>query len=213
MKRYSLIAVAIIAIPIAWSCRPNAHDSTADRLARTEVIVFRPALPTDVEDGGRCWTESIAVSRPGAWRCMRDNFIFDPCFEISGKPGQVICGADPSKHEVGFILKLSSRLPSPSPADHQVMAPWLIELQDRSICQIATGTMAAIAGEPVRYQCAGSKRDEIGSQPVYAGLIGSPYPEKIWTAEKVWFTVTSAGAGLPFKLIKRETVAIRRVWE
>ena len=51
----------------------------------TEVIFFRPPLPsrTTATQSGRCWTESIAVNRPGAWRCMDKNMIFDPCFEIS----------------------------------------------------------------------------------------------------------------------------------
>jgi hypothetical protein len=176
------------------------------------VILFQPPVPPVVEEGGQCWTDSIAVNRPGAWRCMRENFIYDPCFAVAGQPRQVVCGADPAKGERGFLLKLTEPLPTPAPAAERAAEPWLIELADGTICEAATGTMAAIEGESVRYPCSDPKPME-GKEPIYTGLLGTMYPGKLWTADKVWFTVAPAEAGLPFKLMKRETVAIRRLWE
>ncbi|HUY18647.1 MAG TPA: hypothetical protein VMV15_05425 [Candidatus Binataceae bacterium] len=207
-------AVAMLTVGVS-GCRPQTAATPATSTIaplQTQVIVFKPAVPADVEEGGRCWTDSIAVSRPGAWRCMRENFIYDPCFEVSGQPRQVVCGADPAKGDHGFLLKLTEPLPAPAPSSDKSAQPWLIELADGSICQAATGTMAAIEGESVRYPCSGPK-SQAGSQPVYTGLLGTMYPGKVWSADQVWFTVEPTEAGLPFKLLKRETVAIRRLWE
>lgn len=209
----SAAAVAILTAGIS-GCRPQASAPAPSAIdpVQTQVIVFTPPVPADVEDGGRCWTDSIAVNRPGAWRCMRENFIYDPCFEVGGRTRQVVCGTDPANGERGFLLKLTEPLPTPASAAERSAQPWLIELADGSICQAATGTMAAIDGESVRYPCSGPK-PEAGSQPIYTGLLGTMYPGKVWTADKVWFTVAPTDAGLPFKLLKRQTVAIRRLWE
>jgi len=180
---------------------------------QTQVIVFDPPVPADVEEGGRCWTDSVAVSRPGVWRCMRENFIFDPCFAIAREPRRVVCGADPVKGERGFVLKLTEPLPAPAPTTDRSAQPWMIELADGSICSAATGTMAAIEGESVRYPCSQPKPAAGGAEQIYTGLLGTMYPGKVWTADQVWFTVAPSEEGLPFKLMKRATVAIRRVWE
>ncbi|HTW89417.1 MAG TPA: hypothetical protein VMD75_15580 [Candidatus Binataceae bacterium] len=209
----SSVAIAVIIAGI-FGCRsqPPPSGRSVDAPVQTQVIVFNPPVPADVEDGGRCWTDSIAVSRQGVWRCMRENFIYDPCFGVSGQPRQVVCGADPAKGNHGFVLKLTEPLPVPASSGDRSPEPWLIELADGSICEAATGTMAAIDGESVRYPCSGPK-PEVGVQPIYTGLLGSMYPGKLWTADQVWFTVAPTDANLPFKLVKRETVAIRRLWE
>ena len=59
-----------------------------------------PTVPGgDVREGG-CWTESIAVTRSGAWRCMVNNGISDPCFAIPEKRDQLVCGADPARKQL-----------------------------------------------------------------------------------------------------------------
>ena len=144
---------------------------------------------------------------------MRENMIFDPCFAIAHQSRQVVCGADPAKGDRGFVLKLSEALPPPAPRPDRAAEPWMIELSDGTICAAATGTMAAIEGESVRYPCAaGAPAAESGEQ-IYAGLLGTLYPGKVWTADEVWFTVAPNEAGLPFKLTRRATVTIRRIWE
>jgi hypothetical protein len=213
MSPLNMVAVVMVAAAGLVGCRRQAPPPpSAIAPTQTQIIVFKPPVPADVEDGGRCWTESIAVNRAGAWRCMRDNFIFDPCFEISGQTRQVICGADPAKGDRGFVLKLTEPLPVSATSVDRSAQPWLIELANGSICQAATGTMAAIEGEAVRYLCAAPK-SQTGSQPIYTGLLGTMYPGKVWTADQVWYTVAASDAGLPFKLLKRETVVIRRIWE
>jgi hypothetical protein len=185
---------------------PPAHE--------TQIIIFRPSLPSraTVQLSGRCWTESIAVNRSGAWRCMHKNAIYDPCFEIAGRHGQVICGANPVKYENGFALTLTQPLP-PRPRLKAVPQPWLVELTDDSICEAATGTMAVIDGEPVRYPCSSSPPEESPKRRVYCGLLDTLHRGSLWRADKVCFTISPSDHGPPFKLLNRKMVVIRRLWE
>ena len=179
----------------------------------TEVTIFRPPFPST--GGGRegnCWTDSIAVNRSGAWRCMLGNRIYDPCFEATGQTNQVICGANPVKHKDGFSLILTKPLPS-RPQDKAPPQPWLLELADGSLCEAATGTMAVIDGEPVRYPCNSPSPGESKASKLNCGLLDKLHPAPVWRADKVCFTVSPSENGPPFQLQKRETVAIRRVWE
>ncbi len=99
VPRRSASAVTIVMMFAALGCRPEETSPPTAVAAptQTQVILFQPPVPADVEEGGRCWTDSIAVNRAGAWRCMRENFIYDPCFAVAGQPRQVICGADPGQ--------------------------------------------------------------------------------------------------------------------
>src|SRR6266481_2805327 len=72
---------------------------------RTKVIVFQPSIPTEQARSGDCQTNSIAVSRPGVWRCIADNEIYDPCFENSKLRGSVICDSNPGQRHHGFHSK------------------------------------------------------------------------------------------------------------
>jgi hypothetical protein len=90
-----------------------AGDESAPE-TKTEVNLFRPAVPKGPSRSGECWTDSIAVSRPGGWRCMMGNEIYDPCFSSAGLAGGVVCDANPAKGSGGFILKLTKPLPKPS---------------------------------------------------------------------------------------------------
>jgi hypothetical protein len=181
--------------------------------AQTEVRIFRPSLPSKAEtrQSGRCWTESIAVNRPVAWRCMHENMIYDPCFEVAGRSQQVVCGASPVAHKDGFLLP-TQPLPV-RPAANATPQPWLIELADGSVCEAATGTMAVIDGEPVRYPCTVSSSRKSGTDKVYCGLLSKLHPAKIWMADEVCIIAAPSDRGPPFKLQKRETVVVRRVWE
>jgi hypothetical protein len=136
---------------------------------------------------------------------MEGNAIYDPCFVIGGAD-DVVCGADPATGTRGFNLKLTEPLPSRGPA--QPPTPWIMELSDGSICQAATGTMAFIDGEPVRYPCPPSKKDP----RTETGVLENLKPGRVWVVEKVWFTA-AGGGGNPFKLERRESVTVRRVWE
>jgi len=179
----------------------------------TEVIIYRPRLQAREmsKRSGYCWTESIAVNRPGAWRCMEGNSIHDPCFEAATRK-QVICGADPVKHDDGFLLALTRPLPSPQ-SRRLKPQPWLIETADGSVCQVLTGTMAIINGEAMRYPCSVSPASGTQTRHEYCGLLNPLHPGKVWSAEKICFTVAASNGRQSFNVISRKSVTIRRLWE
>jgi hypothetical protein len=192
----------------------GSSNTSPPPVVRTTVTIFRPSLPMHsvVRKKGTCWTGSIAVSRPGAWRCMAGNAIYDPCFRVANKNERVVCGANPLKHDEGFVLMLAQPLPKQHATATEAQ-PWLVELADGSICEAATGTMAIIDDEPVRYPCREPSSEHAQTSVVYCGLLDPLHPAQVWVADKVCFTVVSSKAGPPYKLQKREKIAVRHVWE
>jgi hypothetical protein len=207
MSATALLFTAVI-------CAPDFTAAVTPAIHRTEVLVFRPSLPTStrLEQRGRCWTESIAVNRADAWRCMQGNMVYDPCFQVADRRNVVVCGADPARQTNGFGLILTEPLPSRSSVT-KTLQPWLIELSNGSVCEPATGTIAVVEGEPVRYPCSASRPQESQTPRIYCGLLDSFHRGRLWTAEKVCYTVVPSDGSPPFKLQKRETDTIRRVWE
>jgi hypothetical protein len=206
-------AGALIITAFVMAVSPTLALQSSPSNPPTEVTIFRPSLASiGGEQQGNCWTDSIAVRRSGAWRCMRGNMIYDPCFEVRGRTKQVICDANPVSHKSGFTLILEKPLPS-RPRDNAAPRPWLLELANGSVCEAATGTMAVIQGEPVRYPCSSQSPDELNGLKLNCGLLDRLHPAKVWRADKVCFTAAPSENGAPFQLQKRETVVIRRIWE
>ena len=166
----------------------------------TEVIQFTPAIPTGPAQSGSCWENSVAVSRDGAWRCTMGNDIADPCFAVGEKP-TIVCGADPSANEAGFIVNLTEPLPkSYIPAQaRQAYRGWLIRLTDGTVCGFATGATTVVNGERANYLCTDR-----------SVILGDLKPGRVWTAQKA---VISVGANGPQLDKGPETVAIRTVWQ
>ena len=130
---------ALMVTACALGLPPGLAATRAQPTRRTEVIIFQPSLPsrTKAAQGGRCWTESITVTRHGAWRCIHVNMIYDPCFEVAGVTNPA------------GLLRI------------------------------------------VRHAVSG----------------------KVWTADKVCFSVAPSEGGPPFKLLKREAGIVHRLWE
>jgi hypothetical protein len=171
-------------------------------ITKTEVIRFMPGVPSGDAREGSCWTESIAITRSGAWRCMVGNAISDPCFTIAGKRGQLVCDANPALKTDGFVLKLTKPLPK-STHPEQKAEPWVFRLADNSICEAMTGTLSPVNGEPARWTCAIHIRDQV--RP--AGLVTKLTPGKIWMADK--FQDSAAGQ----QGVVAEKVPVKVVWE
>jgi hypothetical protein len=207
-----LTSTGVMVVGVLTMGLPFGFAAGSGPIPRTEVIIFSPLTSANAAmEGGHCWTESIAVSRPGAWRCMRGNSIYDPCFEVASRKNEVVCGANPVRHKKGFPLMLTQPLPSRK-SRNLVPEPWLIELADGSVCEAATGTMALIDNEPVRYPCDTSPAK--GSEtPIYCGLLGRMHQASVWMADKVCYTLAPSDSGPPFKLQNHERVTVRRVWE
>jgi len=171
-------------------------------VSETSVIRFAPAVPPGDVREGSCRTESIAVSRSGAWRCMVGNAISDPCFVVPAKHHQLVCNANPALKTDGFLLKLTKPLPTAAHLDRKAQ-PWVFRLADNSICQAMTGTLPAVNGEPARWSCSIHIRDQV--RPV--GVVTALTPGKIWMADK--FPQSAVGT----KGAVAEKVPVKVVWE
>ncbi len=200
----SMLLVAALLIPLAF-----AQRAMAGPVEKTEVAVFQPAVPSGPSRSGKCWTDSIAVSRPGAWRCMVGNEIYDPCFSNSGLTSAVICDANPAKGSPGFILKLTQPLPEPSSRAPAHPRPWLVKLADGSTCEIQTGTIAFVAGLDIPYGCSDSQKCNDNGCPYMTGLTDKFKRGKLWMADKVAFSSSAKG----LKLLSRKPVAVTAVWK
>ncbi len=177
---------------------------------RTKVIVFQPSIPTEQARSGDCQTNSIAVSRPGVWRCIADNEIYDQCFENSKLRGSVICDSNPARGTTGFILRLNKPLPAPSKSSVADSLPWLMKLADGSICERETGTISSVNGEDVPYDCSDSKkgRDD-GKCPYLTGLAANIKGGDIWRVDKIAYSVF----GGQTTVLKHQHLMVESVWK
>jgi len=182
----------------------------------TQVMVFKPALPENVQSkSGYCFSESIAYTRSGAWRCMVDNTIYDPCF--NSDDGSVICDANPITYQSGFVLKLTKPLPvSNSDSTHPMFLSqynngWIIKLADGSFCRPYTGSLPIVNQVAVKYSCSDSSNcSNNGNCPYMTGLLDSITTGKVWTATKIFYSVFP-GTGIQIQ--RTQSVAITTVWQ
>jgi len=208
-SRHLRILGTILVSTIAAFLASNTGWTAPLEAQRTQVITFRPAIPKGKARAGYCWTDSIAVDRRGAWRCMEDNSISDPCFEVRGLKKAVVCDANPATGQAGFVMNLTKRLPTPS-SGPRVTRPWLLKLADGSVCEIETGTISQVNGVDVPYDCSDSRGcDEQGNCPYMTGLAESLKSGKVWRAQKFTFSADSGG----IKELKREWVDVETVWK
>jgi hypothetical protein len=140
---------------------------------------------------------------------MVGNAIYDPCFHLTAKANAVVCDADPSEHKAGFTLLLAEPLPEQKAAPPKSPRPWIVELADGSKCRPYTGTMPFIQGlPPLSYYC--QTRSPPGEGE--CALLGDFKTGKLWTVTKIRYTQTP-GKELPLKVIGRERVAVKALWQ
>ena len=101
---------------------------------------------------GHCWTTSIAVARPDAFRCFQGNLILDPCFASPVQHGWVACVLRPWTHRA-VRLDLTGALPAAQPRSHAAQAPWAVQVAGGATCTAATGALGVIHGRVPRYDC------------------------------------------------------------
>jgi hypothetical protein len=158
----------------------------------TEVIKYIPTdIPSEIKEG-YCWVNSISVPRKGAWRCMTDSSISDPCFVINGSEN-LVCDSNPITGDKGFLLKLTKPLPEDTATDNYGQGwGWLIQLEDGTACGFITGATGVINNKRINYGC---------SDDSY--IIGDLDVGTIWKAEKVDNLQTKS----------TEMVSIKKVWQ
>lgn len=139
--------------------QPRTTTSAPPAAATTELRTFAPydhatlTVPVSARQDGTCWTTSISVPRPGVFRCLAANQIFDPCFAPPGRHASrtVACFADP--WSPATVIHLVRALPRA----HSTLArskPWALQLANGATCVSVTGTVRTFAGESLDYTCA-----------------------------------------------------------
>lgn len=110
------------------------------------------AVPVTAQASGQCWTGSITVPDPSAYRCFAGNSILDPCFAppSPAKATSVLCVADP--WSAARMVKLTQPLPARGPLG-DTHRYWALELANGVHCVVVTGTVPTIQGVPMEYVC------------------------------------------------------------
>lgn len=200
LKRVFLLAFAVVLVS------PAANAQQPENA--TKVIKYVPTGPAGSTREGHCWTDSIAISRPDAWRCMAENEIFDPCFELPGG-GSVLCNPNPAKGDPGLDLKLTKPLPKSKvpPESRSGMLPhrggWLVELVDGTTCNPVTGASGLIDGKVLTYYCDGGTGN-------YVALLGDLSSEgSRLIAEKAEYSLEANGP----KLLQSKRIPVKTVWQ
>lgn len=118
-------------------------------------------LEPDQELVGSCWTGSIALPLPHAWRCSSDNRIYDPCLSDSPTDTFVICTGNPF-NPLNRVEKLNLTEPLPVSQANRVLTlvVWRLELADGAQCNYIlwpTGTLpedvALMMGAGIKFKC------------------------------------------------------------
>ena len=176
----------------------NAAMTTTAAVTATEVISYTPTeIPTETQ-AGSCFANAIGLGRTDAWRCTVGNQIYDPCFEVNDAP-TVVCGANPTTGDTGFVLELTEPLPEPNAGQGQSSKAWLVELADGQVCGLMTGTVPGVGDRVAPYGCPdGSNLFEDFQQD-----------GDVWMAEKAVIGLNDDG----YFIEQSEMVAISRIWK
>jgi hypothetical protein len=209
--RLTLIAVAAAALAVSGCSRPKTGPALSGGPGATSVIFYIPGTPSGQPQDGSCWTRSIAIPRPGAWRCTVANQIYDPCFATPSGSGTLICGADPGLGKHGFPLRLTKPLPTDLSKAPEQPPVWMFELADGSICEPFTGTMPMVGGEPARWSCFVPSSNG-GAKVEQRGLVTKVNRGTLWTAERY----AESQVGSPStgnRRVEAAKVPISKAWE
>jgi hypothetical protein len=188
----------------------SAFASIKQKITQTEVINFKSTQPTlsatKTKQGGCCWTNSIATTRPDAWRCSVKNVIYDPCFTTK-TPNILVCNVNPSKKDEAFLIEIKKPLPKTIKTSAKMDRAWMIELADGTTCSPYTGTMPIIKDGNrsfgMEYGCISTDNNK------HIGLLdGSIKPDKIWRTKKVVYTIQNHKA----KTLNIQDVEIKKIW-
>lgn len=171
----------------------------------TRIITYVPTgAPADGAQTGSCWTNSLtAFGREDAWRCVSDNWIADPCFQLAGNSNVVICSPDPIKDDPGFTMTLAELLPTvdipDAAAESYANNGWAVRLADGNACYFAAGATFALGDDRANYGCME------GDWYIMGDLI----PGTIWQAKLATVTMGENGA----ELKDSKTVDVVTVWK
>jgi hypothetical protein len=151
----------MLVLALAGCSSKTSHVAAAP--TRTVVKTFRAYsgngdLSVQVADvaTGSCWTTSIATPVPGAYRCIAQDRIYDPCFAPAHavRPIQVACV--PAPWSDAEVLRLAGGLPSGAPLPGTAR-PWAIQLRNGARCVAVTGTVPQVDGVDLGFHCSNGR--------------------------------------------------------
>lgn len=154
-----LVGVALGAFFGGRASVQTSHEKSSPRttVTSTSVVVYEPFISNGVASGievastvrGYCWTDSLAVARQDAYRCLSGNDIYDPCFSNPYGLRQVACPlGDPDKI---VLITVTKALPTNS--FQAATTPWLFELANGEICGAVTGATFVVDGLRANGEC------------------------------------------------------------
>lgn len=157
----ALVGVTVVACASSASqqVRAAAHSPSATASGTVAYATFSPyaatgtlVVPVADQQPGSCWTGSIAVAAPGAYRCLAANEIRDPCFADTtrGTVTTVACVADP--WSPAHVITLTAPLPTTTAAS-PTRTPWALLLANGAHCVAVTGTVPQTGKIALNYSC------------------------------------------------------------
>jgi hypothetical protein len=161
MKRAARAGLAALVLAFCACSSNSGHVAKppAHTLTKTfHAYAANGDLSVQVADiaTGTCWTTSIAAPVAGAYRCISEDRIYDPCFAPAHPvaPIQVACVAAPwSEAEV---LRVTGQLPHSAPLPGSPR-PWAIQLSNGARCVAVTGTVPQVNGVDLGFHCANGR--------------------------------------------------------
>jgi hypothetical protein len=140
---------------------------------------------------------------------MIGNQIHDPCFQVAPTPNEVICGANPALGKSGFVMKLTKPLPLVTKMPAASPSPWMLQLQDGSVCEPFTGTRPAVNHEPAVWSCI---KPGVPPSPRTNSLVTKVHPGKTWTAER--YAESALTMGNPeSRRVRMQVTPVAKVWK
>jgi hypothetical protein len=189
----------MLAIGLVACASPSSHRTTQAGSAPKGTLIktFRAydsagqlTVAVSHTTVGVCWTSSIAVPIPGAYRCYAGNKILDPCFAppMQLQPESLACVDDPWSEAI--LLKVHSPLPPVASLDGS--RPWAVQLDNGARCVAATGIVPSVQGVDLAYRCANGKSAGLvdGAAAVMSAQYGAPAAKSLRTV-----TVTTIWRG------------------
>jgi len=144
-----IVAILALAVPV-WIDHQKEKNIT-------QTMYYVPVSNNDIDlqkiNTANCWTGSATVWRRDAFRCMHENFIYDPCFEVPFNSELISCPLTPYTGDVYFIAETDTVEGRHNNFEEVPPYPWFIKLVDNTECHMISGATNLIANNRMDYSC------------------------------------------------------------
>ena len=123
---------------------------------------------------------------------------------------EVICDANPVLGKSGFVMKLTTSLPLVTAPPTASPSPWILQLEDGSVCEPFTGTRPAVNNQPAVWSCI---KPGVPPSPRTNSLVSKVHPGKVWTAERYAESAAAMGKSMTeSRRVEVQIVPVAEVW-